>query len=303
MITTRKKRNTKGYPVSKAMGVKDRIILLLEEWLNLLRRVDRLETQQLDSTRIHDAADTTYLDTDEVTNEITGNANTARITVSEEAFIGDFGTQTGGNNGTSYLRINSNGSSPFSRLQVNVPSYGSIAQVYSDNGTNGGFQFMVNGQELFRASDGAGGKIVRIGDIDADGNVTELTVNDNFQSMTYEGNNVLLGDTLGNRNGNLIELYNSTNEMNLNSGTIRIGVNGATNTVLRMGNFNNSTIELNGVDITLNTSNRFTINTVGNLLTMTELPEYVDNAAAIGGGLNIDDVYKTPTGELRIVVA
>jgi hypothetical protein len=32
------------------------------------------------------------------------------------------------------------------------------------------------------------------------------------------------------------------------------------------------------------------------------LPVYADNAAAITGGLVVNDVYKTATGELRIVV-
>lgn len=40
----------------------------------------------------------------------------------------------------------------------------------------------------------------------------------------------------------------------------------------------------------------------GKNLTITGLPVYADNAAALGGGLVADDVYKTATGELRIVV-
>ena len=37
-------------------------------------------------------------------------------------------------------------------------------------------------------------------------------------------------------------------------------------------------------------------------LRLTALPVYADNAAALAGGLVADDVYKTSTGELRIVV-
>jgi hypothetical protein len=37
-------------------------------------------------------------------------------------------------------------------------------------------------------------------------------------------------------------------------------------------------------------------------LTLTNLPEFADNAAALAGGLGPDAVYKTATGELRIVV-
>jgi hypothetical protein len=37
-------------------------------------------------------------------------------------------------------------------------------------------------------------------------------------------------------------------------------------------------------------------------LKLLNLPEYADNAAALAGGLADGDVYKTSTGELRIVV-
>lgn len=37
-------------------------------------------------------------------------------------------------------------------------------------------------------------------------------------------------------------------------------------------------------------------------ITLTDLPTYADNASAISGGLAVNDVYKTATGELRIVV-
>lgn len=37
-------------------------------------------------------------------------------------------------------------------------------------------------------------------------------------------------------------------------------------------------------------------------LRLLNLPIYANNAAAIAGGLAVNDVYKTSTGELRIVV-
>lgn len=37
-------------------------------------------------------------------------------------------------------------------------------------------------------------------------------------------------------------------------------------------------------------------------LNLSNLPTYADNAAAVAGGLADNDVYKTATGELRIVV-
>jgi len=41
---------------------------------------------------------------------------------------------------------------------------------------------------------------------------------------------------------------------------------------------------------------------VFNTLNLLNLPTYEDNKAATTGGLAVNDVYKTPTGELRIVI-
>lgn len=37
-------------------------------------------------------------------------------------------------------------------------------------------------------------------------------------------------------------------------------------------------------------------------LTLTNLPVFADNAAALAGGLGVNEVYKTAAGEVRIVV-
>jgi hypothetical protein len=37
-------------------------------------------------------------------------------------------------------------------------------------------------------------------------------------------------------------------------------------------------------------------------LKLTDLLEFADNAAAIAGGLAVGDIYRTATGEIRIVV-
>jgi len=37
-------------------------------------------------------------------------------------------------------------------------------------------------------------------------------------------------------------------------------------------------------------------------LKLTDLLEFADNAAAIAGGLTVGDIYRTSTGELRVVV-
>ena len=41
---------------------------------------------------------------------------------------------------------------------------------------------------------------------------------------------------------------------------------------------------------------------VFNTLNLLNLPTYADNAAAVDGGLSVNDVYKTAAGELRIVI-
>ena len=41
---------------------------------------------------------------------------------------------------------------------------------------------------------------------------------------------------------------------------------------------------------------------VATSLRLTDLPVYANNAAALAGGLAVSDVYRTSTGELRIVV-
>ena len=40
----------------------------------------------------------------------------------------------------------------------------------------------------------------------------------------------------------------------------------------------------------------------GSDLNLTNLPTYADNASAVTGGLSLNTVYKTATGEIRIVV-
>jgi len=37
-------------------------------------------------------------------------------------------------------------------------------------------------------------------------------------------------------------------------------------------------------------------------LTLMSLPEYADNAAAVAGGMRVNDIYKTSAGAVRIVV-
>ncbi len=54
-------------------------------------------------------------------------------------------------------------------------------------------------------------------------------------------------------------------------------------------------------DVTLTGTFRSTV-LKGNTMQLLTLGTYADNVAALAGGLVINDVYKTATGELRIVV-
>jgi len=50
------------------------------------------------------------------------------------------------------------------------------------------------------------------------------------------------------------------------------------------------------------TGRNITIGILNSIIKLVGLPVYADNASATGGGLTVDTVYKTATGELRIVV-
>ena len=54
--------------------------------------------------------------------------------------------------------------------------------------------------------------------------------------------------------------------------------------------------------LTVNADGVITLRSETQTILLNNLAIYADNAAAISGGLDIDNVYKTATGELRIVV-
>jgi hypothetical protein len=66
-----------------------------------------------------------------------------------------------------------------------------------------------------------------------------------------------------------------------------------------------NTVVLGGNGITATMSNTVYVPDLvasGAVVTLSALPTYADNAAAVAGGLAVNRVYKTSTGELRIVV-
>jgi hypothetical protein len=70
---------------------------------------------------------------------------------------------------------------------------------------------------------------------------------------------------------------------------------------IRSNNSNRITVLSNG-DVGINTTTPARKLHVNGIVRLQGLSTYANNAAAIAGGLVADDVYKTSTGELRIVV-
>lgn len=108
----------------------------------------------------------------------------------------------------------------------------------------------------------------------------------NRGNSTLEGGEVVLRRSLDNADGWYIDCYGSTTTPNLRF----VSTAGSKVEITTSGNFGigtgtpTKTLHVNG-----------TVRLQG-------LPVYANNAAAITGGLVADDVYKTATGELRIVV-
>ena len=59
---------------------------------------------------------------------------------------------------------------------------------------------------------------------------------------------------------------------------------------------------INSFQLPVKTNGTYTIATLSDIAKMPGLPIYATNAAAITGGLAVNSVYKTATGELRIVI-
>ena len=94
----------------------------------------------------------------------------------------------------------------------------------------------------------------------------------------------------------ILALFNlNTNTLS----TILANGNTATNDIVLTGDITctNSTV----TGLTLTNTLRVTGDIDGTTLSITLLPTYADNAAALAGGLVAKDVYRTATGDLKIV--
>jgi hypothetical protein len=118
------------------------------------------------------------------------------------------------------------------------------------------------------------------------GAITTGEIKVNRGDSINEGGQVLLRRALDNDSGWYIDCFGSTTTPNLRF----VSTTGSKVEITTSGNFGigtgtpTKTLHVNG-----------TVRLQG-------LPTYANNAAAITGGLVADDVYKTATGELRIVV-
>ena len=138
-------------------------------------------------------------------------------------------------------------------------------------------------------------------------NITTLTDLTLSGFLTVGGATTLNGNLIA--NGNIISygtnihngattLADTTVDGTLDvTGNATIGGQLLVTGLLQVGSFTMTTVPIffNGINVggTL---------TASGLPKLTGLSTFADNAAALGGGLVADDVYKTATGELRIVV-
>jgi len=123
--------------------------------------------------------------------------------------------------------------------------------------------------------------VTTTGEITSTGNIKI-----NRADSINEGGELTLNKSLDNTAGWIIDCFGSTTTPNLRFGSstgIKVLIDGSGNFGIGTGT-PTKTLHVNG-----------TVRLQG-------LPTYANNAAAITGGLVADDVYKTATGELRIVI-
>ena len=127
------------------------------------------------------------------------------------------------------------------------------------------------------------------------GNITQTGTLTVTGDITQSGGAITLGGTVKDFNGSL---GNNGETLVCNASGQLVFGSGLTNQnldqVLAIGNTATN-------DITLTGTFRSTV-LKGNTMQLLALGTYADNVAALAGGLLANDVYKTVTGELRIVV-
>jgi len=149
---------------------------------------------------------------------------------------------------------------------------------------------------------GRGPGLISLGYSDNDtGNQGNLLINNNELLINYGDNNtnsfIEVNPTSLSASSDLINLasvFNSTRGTNA-----QIVVSTPTNTTGIVDLYVGSTAfpKISGIEITENNIEIDALNVF-----LPTIPEYADNAAAVADGHPIDAIYKTSTGELRIVV-
>lgn len=127
-------------------------------------------------------------------------------------------------------------------------------------------------------------------------NANGLVVNGIENGLIITSNNLF-----GNSSNSFTDSLGILLANNLIGGPTSFGFYGATTTVILSQNFLSNTVtftESGGANVKYLNQNDM----VNADVNMTNLPTYADNAAAISGGLAVDTIYKTSTGELSIVV-
>jgi len=164
-----------------------------------------------------------------------------------------------------------------------------------DGGGDGVFVFTNISSSITKATAFVGANV----GIGTAGPTATLDVNGSFKARSAEFNNPT-GDTFI-EIGGTTNVYIDLKKPNTDDYDLRIGVDSASASIETPGG-QNLVILAVGQYVGIGTATPARKLHVNGLVRLQGLSTYANNAAAITGGLVADDIYKTVTGELRIVV-
>jgi hypothetical protein len=214
--------------------------------------------------------------------------------------IGDFNTTNPGDGILAIGRFTDMFSNVFEGFSYNNSSGNDY--IYGFNSYDGAF-------EVAKFSESSGSN--RIGFYCGSETFTEMRDGTNGYINLFSKNTYLNGEVstrLGtyvsfSNNEELLIWDNTSNNRTSRNTDKRATFVGTRNSTINSGVVNS--VVVGGSGITATASNTVYVPSLvanGAVITLSGLPTYADNAAAVAGGLAVNRVYKTATGELRIVV-
>ncbi|HSE99905.1 MAG TPA: hypothetical protein VLA48_03330 [Nitrososphaeraceae archaeon] len=122
--------------------------------------------------------------------------------------------------------------------------------------------------------------------------ISQLSINSGLTSyaLEYTGKDIYFG-TVGNGS-----LFTNSSGINIEGQAKGVTINGQSGEIKLINKNSNYLFDLNKPVGT------YTLATLDDIYKISNLQTYPDNASAISGGLIVDNIYKTSTGELRIVI-